>query len=257
MAKKDKNEDEYKDENLDNSANQDDEDFGLPDLDDDSNTDEPISFDDEEDEYKAEEETENLSDIQEPSDSPYLDRSDEPYEEDQYGEDSDYADEGQTGSVYVAPKKSSAAPIIITLVIILLLALAAVYFIFIKEPEATKKAEEVPVKDTTTYVVEKPVEVEEPEIVEPTKPKTGEVNILSSRTGRSYVVVGSFFDDDLAKDYADDLAKSGENAYIIPPFGKSKFNRVAIEETSSFAEANSRATELAGQYKEQPWPLKY
>lgn len=85
----------------------------------------------------------------------------------------------------------------------------------------------------------------------------GEVNTLNSRTGRSYVVVGSFFDEDLARDYAEKLTKNGTNAFIIPPFGKSKFNRVAIEETESFAAASTRATELTGQFKEQPWPLKY
>jgi phosphosulfolactate synthase (CoM biosynthesis protein A) len=69
--------------------------------------------------------------------------------------------------------------------------------------------------------------------------------------------IQSFFDEDLAKDYADKLVTEGTNAYIIPPFGKSKFNRVAIEETESFAAASTRATELTGQFKEQPWPLKY
>ncbi|MBK6264229.1 SPOR domain-containing protein [Marivirga sp. S37H4] len=257
MAKKDKNEDEYKDENLDNSANQDDEDFGLPDLDDDNDSEEPSSSYDED---QKEIEEDRLSDIQEPSDSPYLDDSEEdvndPYESDPYEEELAY-ERDEAASAYVPPKKSSAAPIVITLTLIVLLALLAVYFIFIREPESSKETKQAPVKDTTSYVVEKPVVVEEPEIKEPEEPKIGEVNTLSSRTGRSYVVVGSFFDADMAKDYADKLAKDGTSTYIIPPFGKSKFNRVAIEETASFAEANSRATELAGQFKEQPWPLKY
>ena len=92
---------------------------------------------------------------------------------------------------------------------------------------------------------------------EPVIEEEAVINTLNTRTGRSYVVVGSFFDDDLAMDYAKDLKAKGTTSYIIPPFGKSKFTRVAVEETGSFAEASTIANELAGQYKEQPWPLKY
>lgn len=251
MAKKDKNEDEYKDENFDNSYNQNDEDFGLPDLDDET-TSEKSETSSEEPYASDERESERLSDIQEPSDSPYLEDRNEPEQTQTY--DEIYEEESHT-SAYTPPKKQSAAPIIITLSVLIILAFIVVYFFFLREPEPPKVVK--PVKDTTTYVVEKPIEVEEPEVVEPEEPKIGEVNTLSSRTGRSYVVVGSFFDADMAGDYAKDLANKGMNAYIIPPFGKSKFNRVAIEETASFSDANARASELAGQFKEQPWPLKY
>lgn len=254
MAKKDKNEDEYKNENFDNSSNQDDEDFGLPNLDDDSDDKEETEHQDtpsQEEEsassstYYAEEETESTyyADTQDPNDPVY--------EENVYEEE-------KTTSGYIPPQKPSILPVIITLSIIVILACVAVWYLFIREPEP-KVTEQPVVKDTSSYVVEKPVEVEEPVIEEPEieEPEIGTVNTLSSRTGRSYVVVGSFFDADMAQDYANELAQDGISAYVIPPFGKSKFNRVAIEETSSFAEASSRATELAGQFKETPWPLKY
>ncbi|GAA5031024.1 hypothetical protein GCM10011506_21610 [Marivirga lumbricoides] len=252
MAKKDKNEDEYKDENFDNSYNQNDEDFGLPDLDDES-TSEQNETSYEEPHASDDTDSERLSDVEEPSDSPYLDDTTEPEQSQTYDE---IYEEDNHMPAYEPPKKQSVAPIIITLSILVVLAAVLVYFFFFKESEPPKMAKE-PVKDTTTYVVEKPVEVEEPEVVEPEEPKIGVVNTLSTRTGRSYVVVGSFFDADMAGDYAEDLANQGMNAYIIPPFGKSKFNRVAIEETASFSDANARASELAGQFKEQPWPLKY
>lgn len=237
MAKKDNKDEEYKDENFDNSPEQDDEDFGLPDLDSESESEikEEDTFD------TSESETNSSSELEGYDSDPFGDEVNEVREEDP--------------APYHVPKKQSAAPIIITLIIILLLALAAVWFIFIKEPKQEKVVVK-PVKDTTTYVVEKPNE-KEPEVIEPVKPTVGVVNILSARTGRSYVVVGSFFDEDLAKDYANKIIKDGTNAYVIPPFGKSKFNRVAIEETDSFASASSRANELTGQFKEQPWPLKY
>ena len=253
MAKKDKNEDEYKNENFDNSGNQDDEDFGLPNLDDDSD-------DKNEPEYRestaAEEDTASSSTYlnEEETESTYYaetqDANDPVYEDNSYEEE-------RPGSGYVPPKKPSIAPIIITLSILVILAVVAVWYLFIREPEPAKIVEEPVVEDTTSYVVEKPVEVVEPEVVEPVEPEIGTVNTLSSRTGRSYVVVGSFFDPDMAQDYAEELAEDGISAYVIPPFGKSKFNRVAIEETASFAEASTRATELAGQFKETPWPLKY
>ncbi len=243
MAKKDKKDEEYKDENLHNEPEQDDEDFGLPDLDDDADSDEDSST------ATEDEEQETSFDTSETSEEPYsLDQDDE-YDPNPFG------DEEEPVSTYTPPKKESAAPVIITLSIIVIIACALVYYFFLREPEKEPVAQK-PIKDTTSYVVEKPVEPE-PEVIEPEEPTEGVVSTLNSRTGRSYVVVGSFFDEDLAKDYADKLTKDGTNAYIIPPFGKSKFNRVAIEETESFAAASTRATELSGKYKEQPWPLKY
>jgi cell division septation protein DedD len=266
MAKKDKKkEDEYKEENLENSSAQDDEDFGLPDLDEDFDADddkdeivveetvqdELVTLEDEDD--SAEESTFDTGETSEPV--TFESHEEEEVIEEEY-EDDDYETEDEEAPVgtYVPPKQSS-APIIITISIIIILACVAVWFFFIKDSKPEPVVEK-PVKDTTTYVVEKPVEVEEPVIEEPVK-EEATINTLNSRTGRSYVVVGSFFDDDLAMDYAKELKKDGNSAYIIPPFGKSKFTRVAIAETTSFAEASSRATELAGQFKEQPWPLKY
>ncbi|ADR20335.1 hypothetical protein MATR_20480 [Marivirga tractuosa] len=251
MAKKDKKDEEYKDENLHNEPEQDDEDFGLPDLDDDSD-----SSDSDEESSSSTEDSEQ--DSTETSDELFTIDQDDEYDPNPFGDDDKEGDEldEEPASTYTPPKKQSAAPIIITLSIIVIIACALVYYFFLREPEKEPVAQE-PVKDTTSYVVEKPVEPE-PEVIEPEpEPTEGVVNTLNSRTGRSYVVVGSFFDEDLAKDYADKLTKDGTNAYIIPPFGKSKFNRVAIEETESFAQASTRATELSGQFKEQPWPLKY
>jgi|GEM_PF-1365573 hypothetical protein len=252
MAKKDKKDEEYKDENLHNEPEQDDEDFGLPDLDSDDDSDSSDDFDADQD--KDESKTETSFDTSETTASSDTE-GDFVYDPNPFGDEDEQEPEPEPVSTYTPPKKDTAAPIIITLSIIILIAVALIYFFFLREPEKEPVVQK-PVKDTTSYVVEKPVEPE-PEVIEPAEPTVGVVNTLNSRTGRSYVVVGSFFDEDLAKDYAEKLSKDGTNAYIIPPFGKSKFNRVAIEETESFAAASTRATELSGQYKEQPWPLKY
>lgn len=250
MAKKDKKDEEYKDENLHNEPEQDDEDFGLPDLDDDTESSDNFDSDTDSSTDSDESEQETSFDTSETSQETVSADQEEEYDSNPFGDE-----EEERVSTYTPPKKQSAAPIIITLSIIVIIACALVYYFFLREPQKEPVANE-PVKDKSSYVVEKPVEPE-PEVIESAEPVVGEVNTLNSRTGRSYVVVGSFFDEDLAKDYAGKLTKDGTNAYIIPPFGKSKFNRVAIEETESFAKASTRATELSGQYKEQPWPLKY
>lgn len=259
MAKKDKKDEEYKDENLHNEPEQDDEDFGLPDLEGDKDeSDTSDDFDSDSTEPQDDSEEETSFDTSETTDDSFSTYAEEEYDPNPFGDDDEeeFKEEEETPvSTYDPPKKQSAAPIIITLSIIVLIAVALVYYFFLREPEKEPVAK-VPVKDTTSYVVEKPVEPE-PEVIEPEEPVVGQVNTLNSRTGRSYVVVGSFFDEDLAMDYAEKLTKEGTNAYIIPPFGKSKFNRVAIEETENFAAASTRATELTGQFKEQPWPLKY
>jgi len=266
MAKKDNNEDEYQDENIDNSSIQDDEDFGLPDLDEDFDSD-----DDKEDivvEETVKEEIitleeepveESTFDTGETSDPIVFESAETTEASEESSEYEEEEEEDKPPVAYVPPKQSS-APVIAIIIILIIAAAALVWFFFIKDTKKEEKAEATPVKDTTTYVVEKPVQVEEPVIEEPEEepePEVGSINTLSSRTGRSYVVVGSFFDDDLAMDYAKKLKEQGTSSYIIPPFGKSKFTRVAVEEAGTFAEASTNASALAGQYQEQPWPLKY
>jgi hypothetical protein len=254
MAKKDKKDEEYKDENIHNEPEQDDEDFGLPDLDGDEEKSEPSDDFDSDDDTTSQDETEieTSFDTSETTEDSFSKYAEEEYDPNPFGDEDEVE---PPVSTYNPPKKQSAAPIIITLSIIILVVVALLYWFFLREP-AEKVVEKEPVEETKPVVVEKTVEPE-PEVIEPEEPVEGKVNTLNSRTGRSYVVVGSFFDEDLAKDYAEKLTKDGTNAYIIPPFGKSKFNRVAIEETESFAAASTRATELTGQFKEQPWPLKY
>lgn len=254
MAKKDKDKNENK------SSHEEDENFGLPDFEGEEETNEPSAEEAKETpkEEPAEEKEETTFDTSETSEAAsQTEVSEEPIKEEAgWGEE-----EAKPAASYTPPKqKSSAAPLIITLVVILIAALAAVYFLLIRPAEQAKKKKEVakkeqPAPDTTTYVTNKPEKVEKEPA--PQKPAVGEINTLKQRTGRSYVVVGSFFDEDMAHDYAEKITKDGMNAYIIPPFGKSRFTRVAVEELSSFGEASTRAKELSGAYKEQPWPLKY
>lgn len=151
--------------------------------------------------------------------------------------------------------KKSIAPVIITLFVIVAGALVAVYFLFLKEPPKPVVVEK-PAVDSSQFIVEKPVEAPVLEEV-PSEPTVGEITILDQRTGKSFVVVGSFFDEDLANDYAEKLSKDGHSPKIIKPYGKNKFHRVAVEEFDNYNEAFMRAEALSQDFKEKPWALKY
>lgn len=112
-----------------------------------------------------------------------------------------------------------------------------------------QKVEPVPVKEPEPV---KPAAVEEP-----VKTGPAEVVTLTDRTGRSYVIVGSFFDGDLANDYGQELAAQGISATIIKPFGKSKFYRVSIADYGSYNEAMDEAEKAKSSYGGEVWALRY
>jgi hypothetical protein len=88
--------------------------------------------------------------------------------------------------------------------------------------------------------------------------KVGVIETLSERTGRYYVVVASDIDDDLLIDYGNKLVQKGLNCKIIPPFGKTKFHRLAIDDKDTYADAQSAADGLkGGDYGDQLWVVKY
>ena len=103
--------------------------------------------------------------------------------------------------------------------------------------------------------VEEPV-VEEPEpVVE--EPTTGQIQTLTSKTGRYYIVIASFVDVDLASDYAKKLAANGVGSTILSPEGKG-FHRLALsEEFNSFKDASMQIEDVKGNYGSEVWILKY
>lgn len=89
-------------------------------------------------------------------------------------------------------------------------------------------------------------------------PKEGSIEALKDRTGRYYVVVASAIDDDLLMDFANKLSKKGKSCYLIPPFGKHKFYRLAIEARDSYDEAQGTADGMkGGDFGEGLWVVKY
>ena len=55
------------------------------------------------------------------------------------------------------------------------------------------------------------------------------ISEISQPLDKYFLIMASFFDNDLAFDYAEKLILSESNVIIIPPFNTGKFTRVALE----------------------------
>lgn len=104
-----------------------------------------------------------------------------------------------------------------------------------------------------------PVEEVVEEAPETTSNTYAEVSTISSPTGRSYIIIGSFVDEDLARDFGEKLLKEqGVGTVIIEPFGKtSLLHRVAIADYASFQEAMMEVENHRTTYGSETWVLKY
>lgn len=175
-------------------------------------------------------------------------------------------------TVYQADSGSDKGKFTRTVVIgTLLFAAIAVVLLVLYNGDSTPKVakKEKPVA-TKPVVKEEPKETPKEE-VKPAEPKpkpkpkpapsntlpAGEITKLPQATGKTYVIVGSFFDDDLATDFANELAVKGRSPMVIPPFGASRFHRVAIAEFNSFKDAQQGIEEYKAEFGADIWPLRY
>jgi hypothetical protein len=89
-------------------------------------------------------------------------------------------------------------------------------------------------------------------------PPAGTIETLSGRQGRYFVVVASSIDGDLIMDYAKKLSAKGVTSHIIPPFGKTKFHRLAVADGDTYANAQATADGMkGGDYGDKIWVIKY
>ncbi len=140
----------------------------------------------------------------------------------------------------------------------------AIYWFFIRTPGQERPAQpevtqQVTEDITPEPIVETPVEAPPPVVTqEPVKPASGAFETIKTRTGRYYIVLNSFFDEDLASDYAKELANRGVSTLILGTGDRKGFNRVVInEDFGSWNTAESRMSELKGTYGDDIWVLKY
>jgi hypothetical protein len=89
------------------------------------------------------------------------------------------------------------------------------------------------------------------------KPAIGTIESLTAATGRWYVIAASSIDGDLIMDEAKRKSARGISTKIIPPFGKWKYYRLTISDFDSFALADANAKETAAQYDGKLWVMKY
>lgn len=177
---------------------------------------------------------------------------------------SEYLDENNNN------KGKFARTVVIGTVLFLVIG-SVLWFLYDSTSKKTQEiVKEVPPKETPVETT--PLEVAaETKVLEPVEEKAynkkaesvpnqveaGTITILSLKTGKSYVVIGSFFDEDIAGDYAQKLADQGSSPYIIPPFNNSRYYRVAIAEFDNFKDANGSVATYTEQYGKEAWPLRY
>ena len=159
-------------------------------------------------------------------------------------------------------QKASSWPMWAALGVILLLAGIFVYFFVIDgKPETEKVAEvqEAPVEATVVPEETTPAEPVEDNWAAPVEeePEVGTVSNVSSRTGRYYVIAGSFIDGDLAQDYAEELAKKGMDAKIIEPSGTRKFYRLSVKDGESLVDLQAELDSFRTEFGENVWIVKY
>ena len=150
-------------------------------------------------------------------------------------------------------------PLWVALVLILGLAGVFVFFFVFDETENEEIAQK-PVQETF-IVEEEPEPVEQPaeedwQPVNP-EPQEGSVSTITSRTGNYYLIVGSFIDGDLARDYGQKLAKEGISSKIIEPSGTRKFYRLSVKDAESVEALNNDLDSMRSKFGENVWIVKY
>lgn len=160
-------------------------------------------------------------------------------------------------------QKSSYLPMVLILGGIILLAGVLVYFFVFdngsQQEQLTQRPQEAaPVVYEEEEVEEEPFVADDWGTAEAEAPVAeGSVSNISQRTGRYYVIVGSFIDSDLASDFANRLAKDGQQAKIIEPSGTQKFYRLSVNDAESIDALLANMDNMKAKYGENIWIVKY
>lgn len=256
-SRKDENEDEQKNENLNNDS---DDSFGLPEIEY-----EPIR--------KQEEPAEVTPEPEQPEASSYESEPEvDNASSSEYEEEPKPVEEEQPYQYKPYEEEPSIWPRVAAILLVIVLALGAAWYFVIYKPKQDAAAEKARVEAQQRAAAQKAKEEEENRLklqreaaekrrldsLEAIKtPPAGTIETLSERTGRYYVVIASAVDSDLLMDYAKKLSAKGVSSKLIPPFGKHKVSRITIAEGDSFTAAQAKADELKAEYGDALWVLKY
>jgi len=87
---------------------------------------------------------------------------------------------------------------------------------------------------------------------------TGSFETVQGRTGRTYVIIGSFIDEDLAKDHADILSRQGTSTKLLYPTSNVRYYRLSIADYGSVSEAASALGNMRNNYNNPDlWIIKH
>jgi hypothetical protein len=265
MARKKKNEDEPQD-NQDKINNESDDTFGLPEVEY-----EPLKRDEPVVEPTPEP-------VNKPVEEPVYERPvEDQYEVKQEGQGASYRDENthqdlhEYAATYHYEPEKPMWPKILGVLALLLIIGAGVYYFVVYKPEQDKIAGEKARREEAAEARRKR-EADAAALRDKAKadteqrrldslaniPKVGTVEVLSERTGQYYVVVASAIDDDLIMDRANNLTKTGKSLKVIPPFGKTKFYRLAVDAKDNYTDAQASADGMkGGEFGDQLWVVRY
>jgi hypothetical protein len=218
-----------------------DDDFGLDDIDDMTPLEDPTDDLDLGTEESTESTVEEVAPVTEPTPEP---------ESEPVVAVTPEPEEPQTPKEEKEEEKKGGMLWLVILIIVLILA-AVYYFGFYN------KKEEKPLPPPAKIEQKKPEP--EPEPVAAPVVKPAKLVTISTREGRYYAVIGSFFDVDLAEDLGKELVASGVSAYILEPSGDVVFHRVGLlmENVSSMKDAEANLTSYREKYGNTVWAFKY
>lgn len=265
MARRKKQSEDQPRENLENA----DDTFGLPEIEY-----EPLKRDTPAEEKKSEE-------IPEVQEEPAPIKVEEPVapikEEVPPVPKAQYTEENQfyqpTYSYSRKEEKSSNVPKVLGVLALLLVAAVGIWYFALKLPEQKREEERLRRERMAQQDAEQKrreeLRLEEQRKLQEEQekaaaaqaaatPAPGTIETLSGRSGRYYVVVASSIDGDLIMDYAKKLSAKGVAPRIIPPFGKTKFHRLAVADGDTYANAQATADGMkGGDYGDKIWVIKY
>lgn len=260
MARRKKNEDQPQ-ENLENA----DDTFGLPEIEY-----EPLKRETPEEEKTTEESPEVQS---EPapfvSEEPVAEIKEEEQPKEEFTEENQFYEPSYSYS-YQDDEEPAIWPKVLGVLAVVAVAALAVWYFAFKMPEQ-RRAEEQAKRERLAAQEEarkkEAARLEEQRRLQEEQQKTaatpaalpaGTIETLSSRSGRYYVVVASSIDGDLIMDYAKKLSVKGVTSHIIPPYGKTKFHRLAVADGDTYANAQATADGMkGGDYGDKIWVIKY
>lgn len=101
--------------------------------------------------------------------------------------------------------------------------------------------------------------VEQPTYESP-KPRATEVvidNIIESKTGKYFVIIGGFKNKRKAAAFVSKLISEGNEAKVIAPYDDKGVYRVSVADYNSYEEASSGKSTLAQNYGSDLWILNY